>query len=69
MLAEGVGIVDRLDGWARVSVAGFVAGGQATVAALRRTGGDVLARSASPSKSGTAARAVRLLGHRKEGRR
>lgn len=73
ILSEGAGIVDRLDGWARVSVAGFVAGGQATVAALRRTGGDVLARPATPSKPGTAARAIRLLaGHRKdrkEGRR
>ena len=61
MLAEGAPIVSRLDGWARVSVAGFVAGGQATVRALRRTKGDVLSRQARPSKLGTATRAVRLL--------
>ncbi|TDW92847.1 squalene synthase HpnC [Kribbella pratensis] len=57
MLAEGAAIVRRLHGWARVSVAGFVAGGQATVRALRRTGGDVLAHEARPSKAET----VRLL--------
>ncbi|MFI5694555.1 squalene synthase HpnC [Kribbella sp. NPDC051586] len=57
MLDEGAAIIGRLRGWARVSVAGFVAGGQATVRALRRTGGDVLARQAQPSKVDT----VRLL--------
>jgi squalene synthase HpnC len=57
MLDEGAAIVRRLHGWARVSVAGFVAGGQATVRALRRTGGDVLAHEARPSKTET----VRLL--------
>ncbi|TDO48283.1 squalene synthase HpnC [Kribbella sp. VKM Ac-2571] len=57
MLDEGSAIVRRLHGWARVSVAGFVAGGQATVRALRRTGGDVLAHEARPSKAET----VRLL--------
>ncbi|WUJ70432.1 squalene synthase HpnC [Kribbella soli] len=57
MLDDGATIVGRLHGWARISVAGFVAGGQATVRALRRTGGDVLARQAQPSKLDT----VRLL--------
>ena len=61
MLEEGTVIVSRLNGWARVSVAGFVAGGQATVRALRRTGGDVLARSAGSSRLDTAVRAVRLV--------
>jgi squalene synthase HpnC len=71
ILAEGAGLVDRLDGWARISVAGFLAGGQATVAALRRTRGDVLAQAATPSRPGTAARALRLLAvrpGRREGR-
>jgi squalene synthase HpnC len=54
MLDEGAAIVRRLHGWARVSVAGFVAGGQATVRALRRTDGDVLAHQARPSKGDTA---------------
>ncbi|HWD78747.1 MAG TPA: squalene synthase HpnC [Kribbella sp.] len=57
LLDEGAAIVRRLHGWARMSVAGFVAGGQATVRALRRTDGDVLARAARPSKVET----VRLL--------
>ncbi|HZX01915.1 squalene synthase HpnC [Kribbella sp.] len=57
LLGDGAGIVRRLHGWARVSVAGFVAGGQATVRALRRTGGDVLAHEARPSKADT----IRLL--------
>jgi squalene synthase HpnC len=61
MLEEGSAIVGRLDGWARLSVAGFVAGGQATVEALRRTGGDVLGRDAHPSRARTAARLVALL--------
>jgi squalene synthase HpnC len=61
LLEDGSGIVHELRGWARVSVAGFVAGGRATVAALRATGGDVLSRSVVPSASGTAARLVALL--------
>ncbi|GAA1576131.1 squalene synthase HpnC [Kribbella hippodromi] len=53
LLDEGSAIVGRLHGWARVSVAGFVAGGQATVRALQRTGGDVLSQQARPSKADT----------------
>ena len=69
MLDEGSAIVGRLDGWARVCVAGFVAGGQATVRALRRTGGDVLTRDASPSKAWTAARTAALLAGARRGSR
>jgi squalene synthase HpnC len=68
LLESGVGIVTRVRGWARPCVAGFVAGGRATAAALRRTDGDVLARSARPSKPGTAARLVVLLGRSLIGR-
>jgi squalene synthase HpnC len=68
LLESGVGIVTRVRGWARPCVAGFVAGGRATAAALRRTDGDVLARSARPSKPGTAARLVVLLGRSLVGR-
>ena len=68
LLEEGAAIVPRLDGWARVSVAGFVAGGRATVRALRRTEGDVLSRQARPSKLGTAVGALRLLAHRQVAR-
>jgi len=61
LLDEGTPIVSRLHGWARICVTGFVAGGHATVRALRRTRGDVLARQARPSKVQTATKAVRLL--------
>jgi squalene synthase HpnC len=61
LLASGTPLVGRLRGWARLCVGGFVAGGEATVAALRRTDGDVLAQSATPTKGGTAAALLRLL--------
>lgn len=61
LLDGGAGLVGRLHGWARPCVAGFVAGGRATVAALRRTGGDVLGRTAVPTRSGTLARMLPLL--------
>ena len=50
MLREGSALVGQLHGWARLAVAGFTAGGLATVAALRRTEGDVMAHDASPRK-------------------
>ena len=65
LLAEGTAIVRRLQGWGKLSVAGFVAGGQATVSALRQTEGDVLGRSARPSRRTTAIRAVGLLASRR----
>jgi squalene synthase HpnC len=43
LLESGVTLVGRLHGWARVAVAGYVAGGRAAVRALRRVGWDVLA--------------------------
>lgn len=61
LLADGSPLLDMLHGWALPSVAGFVAGGQATVAALRRTDGDVLAVSAHPSRRATAARLLELF--------
>jgi squalene synthase HpnC len=60
-LREGSALVGSLRGWGRVAVAGFVAGGLATAVALRRTGGDVLAHDARPSKAETARIAVALL--------
>jgi squalene synthase HpnC len=56
MLGEGAPLVRDLRGWARIAVAGFVAGGRATVLALRRTEGDVLARQARPRKTDIARR-------------
>ena len=61
LLEEGAGIVSRLHGWARPCVAGFVAGGRSTVAALRRTDGDVLGCTTTPSTAGTAGHLVALL--------
>jgi squalene synthase HpnC len=43
LLESGAPLVRLLKGWARVAVAGYVAGGRGAVAALRRCGGDVLA--------------------------
>jgi squalene synthase HpnC len=60
-LRDGSALVGQLSGWARVAVAGFAAGGLATVAALRETGGDVLSRDAKPAKGRIAALATTLL--------
>jgi squalene synthase HpnC len=68
MLVEGSPLVRRLRGWARCCVAGYVAGGQATVTALRRTKGDVLGTTATPSRARTAALLVSLLATRPGGR-
>lgn len=62
LLAAGSSLVGLLRGWCRVAVAGYIAGGQATVVALRQTDGDVLSATARPSRPGTAARALGLLG-------
>ncbi|WP_017933040.1 squalene synthase HpnC [Nocardioides sp. Iso805N] len=60
-LREGSQLVGQLSGWARIAVAGFVAGGLATAAALRRAEGDVLAHDARPGKARTAALAMKVL--------
>ena len=60
-LTDGSALVGELTGWARVAVAGFVAGGLATVAALRAAGGDVLAHDVRPGHARTAALAVKVL--------
>lgn len=46
LLDEGAPVVGALRGWARLTVAGYVAGGRAAVDALRRVDGDVLGRAA-----------------------
>jgi squalene synthase HpnC len=60
MLSSGRALVRRLRGWSRVAVAGFVGGGLATAAALRRADYDVLARQVRPGKGRTAREAARL---------
>lgn len=42
LLDEGSAVLRSLRGWARVAVAGYVAGGRAAADALRHSGGDVL---------------------------
>lgn len=64
LLAEGRPLVGRLRGWARVAVAGYVAGGLATAAALRRSDYDVLTRPVRPSRAETAVRALALAAGR-----
>jgi squalene synthase HpnC len=60
MLQAGRPLVRRLRGWPRLAIAGFVGGGLATAAALRRADYDVLARTIRPSKGRTAREAARL---------
>jgi squalene synthase HpnC len=64
LLVAGRPLVGRLHGWARVAVAGFVAGGLATADALDAADFDVLGRTVRPSRVRTATHAVRLVGHR-----
>jgi len=61
LLDAGDELVGRLHGWARLAIAGYLAGGRATVTALRRADGDVLSAVPKPSRAGTAWHAVRVL--------
>ena len=60
MLRDGSVLVGALSGTARVAIAGYVAGGLATVAAFRAAGHDPLAAQVSPSKSRTFTEWARL---------
>jgi squalene synthase HpnC len=64
LLAAGHPLVRRLRGWPRIAVLGYVAGGRATAAALRRADHDVLDRPVRPGKLGTARHAVLVLAGR-----
>ena len=61
LLADGRPLIRRLHGWARYAVLGYLAGGRATVAALRRADYDVLARPVRPSRLATVGHAARLM--------
>jgi len=65
LLDSGDLLVRRLTGWGRVAVAGYVAGGRATVDALRRCDFDVLAADATPWRRDTLRHALRLLAVRR----
>jgi squalene synthase HpnC len=60
MLAHGSRLVGRLRGFARLAVAGYVAGGAATVQALRRSGYDSLRSTPRPRSTDVATRLVRV---------
>jgi squalene synthase HpnC len=60
MLAEGSALVGRLPGFGRIAVAGYVGGGLATVAALRRNGYDSLRVTPRPRGGQTATTALRV---------
>ena len=52
LFREGRPLIKDLRGWARLAVAGFLAGGLATVDALRRADYDVLATTPRPRRTG-----------------
>lgn len=64
LMTAGRPLVRRLSGWPRLAVAGYLAGGQATAAALRAADYDVLSRTIKPAKL----RTVALLAKRVIGR-
>jgi squalene synthase HpnC len=61
LLSAGPPLVRELRGWARVAVAGYVAGGLATADALRRAGGNVLSGTPRPRRRDVARHAAALL--------
>ncbi len=61
LLSRGVPLTRRLRGWARPAVTGYVAGGRATLGALRRADYDVLAVTPKPTTGATLRAAVGVL--------
>jgi len=61
LLGAGRELTSGLRGWARLTIAGYVAGGQATVDAIAAADHDVLASTPRPRRARTLARAVPLL--------
>jgi squalene synthase HpnC len=59
LLDEGAPLVGTLRGWARLAVAGYVAGGRAALAAIRRQRYDVLNGTPRPRKRRLAAELVK----------
>jgi squalene synthase HpnC len=60
LLAEGTVLLTQLRGWARLAVAGYIAGGQAAVKALRRGGWSVLPRHPPRRRSDVLASLISL---------
>jgi squalene synthase HpnC len=61
LLAAGPALLARLRGWARLAVAGYIAGGVATADALEAAQYDVLGASITPSRTRTARHALHLM--------
>jgi squalene synthase HpnC len=61
LLDAGAALVGMLHGWARLAVAGYVAGGRAAAAALRRSDFDVLPTAPGPRRRDVFVQGVRLL--------
>jgi phytoene/squalene synthetase len=59
LLDAGAPLVGSLRGWARVAVAGYVAGGRAALAAIEAAQYDVLRATHTPGKAATAQAALR----------
>jgi squalene synthase HpnC len=62
LLDEGEPLVGRLTGWARLAVAGYIAGGFATAKALRAASGDVWSAPVEPRRSDIVRSMGALLG-------
>jgi squalene synthase HpnC len=61
LLRSGAGLVADLSGTARLAVAGFTAGGLATLDAFAAAGHDVVARTVRPSRAGVLRHLTSLL--------
>ncbi|MFS2292701.1 MAG: squalene synthase HpnC [Actinomadura sp.] len=64
LLDEGAALTGRLDGFARLAVAGYIAGGRAALAALERGAYDVLGAPSRPRRTRLLAEWSRTLGRR-----
>ncbi|WP_329103665.1 squalene/phytoene synthase family protein [Micromonospora sp. NBC_01699] len=60
-LDAGAPLVGALHGWARLAVAGYLAGGRAALAALARSDHDPLSRVPRPTRAGTAGQWLKTL--------
>jgi squalene synthase HpnC len=67
LLAAGDPLVGSLRGWARLAVAGYVAGGRAAAQAIRRAHCDVMSGNTATSRREVARQAGVLLLHRRKG--
>jgi phytoene/squalene synthetase len=61
LLRSGDVLVASLTGWARLAVAGYVAGGRAALAALSAANFEVLGRSPRPARGRVVVEAARLV--------